>query len=101
MKYPNAVFFGERTRPAHRAEGDLLTGALHFESVSGFQVQLFPQRFGDDNAACFINDQTCVHSGTILWVEPTVNTILLYLGFVKRTSAGHAAPILFTLLYVY
>jgi hypothetical protein len=40
-------------------------------------MQFFPQRFGYNDAACFIDNKAGVHSGTILWVDPPVNTILL------------------------
>ena len=90
VKYPDAVLFGERTRPAHRAQGDLLAGAFHFQGVAGLQMQLFPQRLGDDDAARFINGETCVHSGTILWVEPSVNTILPCVDDLPCEYAGEA-----------
>jgi hypothetical protein len=70
------MFFRKRPRPANRAQGDLLAGTVHFKCVAGLEVQLFPQRLRDDDAACFIYDEACGHPGTILWVDPSVNTIL-------------------------
>lgn len=43
MKYPDAVLFGKRTSPTHRAQRNLLTGAFHFQGVAGLQMQFFPQ----------------------------------------------------------
>ena len=70
------MLFGERTSPSNWAQCDLLSGALHLQGVAGLQMQLFPQRLGDHDATSFINDEACVHSGKILWVDPLVNTIL-------------------------
>jgi hypothetical protein len=39
-------------------------------------MQFFAQRFGDDDATRFINGEALVHSGTVLWVKPSVNAIL-------------------------
>ena len=39
VKYPNAVFFGERTGPAHRAQGNLLARGLHFQGVARRQMR--------------------------------------------------------------
>jgi len=57
------------------AAGDL-SRVRAAQGVAGLQMQLFPQRFGNDDAACFINGEASVRSGTILWVEPSVNTII-------------------------
>src|SRR5450756_3210772 len=77
VKYPDAVLLRERPGPTDRAQGDLLPGAVHFQGIAGLQMEFFPQRFGDNDAACFIDNKAGVHSGTILWVDPSVNTILL------------------------
>jgi hypothetical protein len=39
-------------------------------------VQLFPQGLGNHNPARFIYGEKDVHLGTLLWVNPLVNTIL-------------------------
>jgi hypothetical protein len=70
------MLLGKRTHTAHRAQGDLLPGALHFQGAARLLMQLFPQRFWDDDAAGFINSQADAHLGTLLWVEPSVKGIL-------------------------
>jgi hypothetical protein len=55
------VLLRQRTRPTDRAQGDPLAGTLHFQGIAGFQVQFFPQGLGDNDAACFINDEVGVH----------------------------------------
>jgi hypothetical protein len=48
-------------------------------------MQLFPQWLEDDDAACFIDGEACVHSGTIPWVAQQL--IPIYLNFlVDRES---------------
>lgn len=45
VKYPNAVFFGERTSPADRAQSDVFTRCFHLQRVPRFQISLIPQWF--------------------------------------------------------
>ncbi len=75
-KHPDAVLLRERTHPADRTQGDLFTGALHFQCVAGFQMELFPQRLRNHDAPGFINSEAYVHFGTIHWVDPAANTIV-------------------------
>jgi len=76
VKYPDAVLLPEWPCPTDRTQSDLLAHTLHVQSVPGLQMQLFPQRLGDNDAACFINGEAGVHSGIIPWVDPWVNAIL-------------------------
>ena len=73
----------ERARAPGRAEGDLLTAAFQFQGVAGLQMQFFPEGLGNNDAACFINGKADVHSGIILWFDPSVNTMCY-----NRTTGG-------------
>src|SRR5712691_3215393 len=39
----------------------MLPGGLHFQGVARFQMQLFPQRLGDNHATCLVNGKTTIH----------------------------------------
>jgi hypothetical protein len=75
-KYPDTVFLSERPCPADRAERDLFAGGLHLQRVARFEMQLFPERLGDNDTARFINGEASVHNGTVLWVDPSIYPIL-------------------------
>jgi hypothetical protein len=76
VKYPDAVLFRQRTCAADWPKGNLVPGTLHFQGVAGFQVQFLTERLWDHHTTGFIDDKACVHSGTIPWVNPRINTIL-------------------------
>jgi hypothetical protein len=42
MEHPDTMLFGERTCTAHRAQGYLLAETIHFEGVTGLQMQFLP-----------------------------------------------------------
>ena len=67
----------ERPRATGRAERDLLTTAFQFQCVARFQLQLLSQGLGNDDSAGFVHDETTVHFGIIIWVDPYVNTIYI------------------------
>jgi len=67
----------ERPRATGRAEGDLLTAAFQLQCVTRFQLQLLSQGLGNDDSAGFVNDETSVHSGIIIWVDPKINAIYI------------------------
>src|SRR6185437_7082511 len=41
-------------------------------------MQSIPQRFGNDNSAGLIDNQSGIHNGATLWVEPAINAILTH-----------------------
>ncbi len=67
----------ERPRATGRAESDLFTTAFQFQCVARFQLQLLSQGLGDNDPARFVHNETRVHFGMIVWVEPQINTIYL------------------------
>src|ERR1700722_6253580 len=89
-KYPGAMLLCEWPCSSNGAQRDLLPGALHFQGVTGLKMQLFTQRLGYDDAACSINNETAIHSGTTPRVKPSVNTILAYS---PGAAPGSLAPI--------
>jgi len=76
VKYPYAKLLRKRPGTTHRPKSDLLPGTFHFEGITGLQMQLFPQWLRYDDAASFIDDKAFIHSGTIPWDDPSVNTIV-------------------------
>jgi hypothetical protein len=42
-------------------------------------MQLLPERLGDNDTACFVNDEASVHFGIIIWVDPSINPIIGFL----------------------
>ncbi len=61
----------------HGAERDPFTRTLNLQSVAGRQVQLFAERLRNDHAARFVDYKACIHSGRLLWVDPSVNPLYL------------------------
>jgi hypothetical protein len=56
-------------------------------------MQFLPERLRDDHPARFVDNKACVHSGTILWANPAVNTIvaaarLKSFGFIESDGIG-------------
>ena len=60
----------ERPDATSRAERDLFTTAFQFQGVARFQLQLHSQGLGDNDSARFVHDETGVHFGIIIWVDP-------------------------------
>jgi hypothetical protein len=65
VQHPDAMLIPERPHATGRAEGNLLTAAFQFQCVSRFQLQCFPHRFGDHDAACSVDDEASVHIGML------------------------------------
>jgi uncharacterized protein (TIGR01777 family) len=55
----------------------LFTTAFQFQCVARFQLQLLSQGLGDNDSARFVHDETRVHFGMIIWVDPQINAIYL------------------------
>src|SRR5260221_5171267 len=65
----------DRPGAACRTEGDLFTAAFQFECVARFQLQFLSQGLGHDDAASLVNNETGIHIGIIIWVDPLLNAI--------------------------
>jgi hypothetical protein len=76
VQHPDAMLILERPHATGRAQHDLLTAAFQFQRVARFQLQFLAQRFGDDDAACFVHNEAGIHIGIIIWVHPLINAIL-------------------------
>ena len=61
------------------------------QSISGLQMQLFPQRLGDHDAVGFIYDEVGVYSGIAAWVEPSVSAIAL-ISSLTRSDVTSSPP---------
>src|SRR5271157_1087293 len=65
----------ERSHATGRAQGNLRTTAFQLQCVARFQLQFFPHRLGDNDAACFVHSEPDIHIGMITWVDPLINAI--------------------------
>jgi len=65
----------ERPRATGRAEGDLFAPAFQVQCVARFQLQFLPQGLGNNDSAGFVHDETGVHVGIIIWIDPLVKPI--------------------------
>jgi hypothetical protein len=89
VQHPDAMLIPERPHATGRAEGNLVTAAFQFQCVSWFQLQRFPHRLRDNDAACFVHSEASVHIGMIIWVDPLINTISrVKKGFVALHGKG-------------
>jgi hypothetical protein len=75
VQHPDSVLIEERPHATGRAKGNLRTAAFQFQRVARLQLQFFPHRLRDNDAACFIQNEPGVHTGIIIWVDPIINGI--------------------------
>jgi hypothetical protein len=65
----------DRPGTTRRTEGDLFTATFQFECVARFQLQFLSKGLGNDDAASLVDNETGIHIGIIIWVDPFLNAI--------------------------
>src|SRR5258708_35691671 len=89
----------DRPGATRRTEGDLFTAAFQFECVARFQLQFLSQGLGNDDAASLVNNETGIHIGIIIWVDPLLNAIsrwrigLAAADYLPSPGSGRDAPL--------
>jgi hypothetical protein len=63
IENPNPLFLAQAGRAAHWAKNDLILGSFKFQRIPRRELQLVPQRLGQNHTAGFVECQSGIHNG--------------------------------------